>query len=81
MTGASAGLRALPKYVMMVVFGACMGFVFSDALGENSLGRDLEQLTGAHTRLVWIHHGQPNELTVLDSQDGVSRILHKGFSG
>ncbi len=81
MIGTSVGMRALPKCVMMCALAACTAFVVSNVHGESSLARDIEQLTGAHTKLVWIHHGQQEELTVLDSQDGISRILHKGLSG
>ena len=81
MVGTSAGMRALPKYVMICALSAFTAFVVSNVHGESSLARDIEQLTGAHTKLVWIHHGQQQELTVLDSRDGVSRILHKGFPG
>ena len=77
----SAGMRTLPKCVMICALSACAAFVVSNVHGESSLARDIEQLTGAHTKLVWIHHGQQKELTVLDSRDGISRILHKGFSG
>jgi hypothetical protein len=81
MMGASAGMRALPRYFMACALSAWTAFVSLNVHGESLLGRDIEQLTGAHTKLVWIHHGQQKELTVLDSQDGASRILHKGFSG